>query len=479
MPAGSERPLPTPVRYGLPFLLVGATLGLKALLDLMIGGSTWPFLLLIFPIILTAWIAGLGPGLVATVLAASAGAWSFLPAAPDLGIRDLLRLSVFVAEGSVISFLCDLRLRAAQQLFAQRKWFQVTIGSVGDGVIATDMDGRVTLLNATAERLTGWTEKEALGRPLGDVFRVADAGTKDVAASLVTRALEQGVVVRLASCRIATRGGDEVEIEDSVAPIRGDDGKFLGVVLVFRDASEKRAVEEALRQSESHFRMLADAAPVMVWTSGTDARCDWFNRHWLEFTGRTLDEEVGEGWTEGVHPEDLERCVGTYLAAFGRREPFLMDDRLRRHDHEYRWILDHGTARFAADGEFVGYIGSCIDITDHQRAARRQAAHTPSVRRWPKRGRSRPSRPRCSRSCAATSNGTSAPSGPWTGLAACSAASSLARALAALSGVRGHEPARGAASGSGPSRAGLEDRHARLDPRRDGGVPVAAGAGGA
>ena len=115
------------------------------------------------------------------------------------------------------------------------------------------------------------------------------------------------------------------------------------------------------------FEAMADAAPVMIWQSGPDKLTTYFNRPWLDFTGRTIEQERGQGWAEGVHPRDLERCMATYVEAFEARQDFEMEYRLRRHDGEYRWILDRGRPLYDASGEFLGYIGGCIDITDRKR----------------------------------------------------------------------------------------------------------------
>src|SRR5690606_12114263 len=114
-----------------------------------------------------------------------------------------------------------------------------------------------------------------------------------------------------------------------------------------------------LRESESRFRTLADSAPVLVWMAGLDKEGTYFNRPWLEFRGRTLQQEQGHGWLDGVHPDDYQRCVNTYFTAFDAREPFRMDYRLQRHDGTYRWVIDTGIPRYEADGTFAGYIGSC------------------------------------------------------------------------------------------------------------------------
>jgi PAS domain S-box-containing protein len=104
----------------------------------------------------------------------------------------------------------------------------------------------------------------------------------------------------------------------------------------------------------------------MIWMSGTDKLCNYFNDPWLHFTGRALEAELGNGWADGVHPDDLPRCLQTYTDSFDRREPFRMQYRMRRYDGEYRWILDTGVPRFTEGKQFTGYIGSCIDVTDRK-----------------------------------------------------------------------------------------------------------------
>jgi len=122
-----------------------------------------------------------------------------------------------------------------------------------------------------------------------------------------------------------------------------------------------------LQSSESPedvFRTMANSAPVLLWMAGLDALCTFFNQTWLDFTGRSQQQEYGVGWTEGVHPEDYERCMTTYMDAFRERRAFEMVYRLRRHDGAYRWILDRGAPRRGRSGDFAGFIGSCIDITE-------------------------------------------------------------------------------------------------------------------
>ncbi len=121
---------------------------------------------------------------------------------------------------------------------------------------------------------------------------------------------------------------------------------------------------------DPRFRLLADHAPVMLWMSGLDGLCDFFNDTWLRFTGRSLEQERGNGWAEGVHPEDFQDCMDCYLENFVAQRAFRMEYRLRRADGLYRWILDHGVPRYGQEGRFEGFIGSCIDITEMREAAR-------------------------------------------------------------------------------------------------------------
>src|SRR5438552_8252443 len=116
------------------------------------------------------------------------------------------------------------------------------------------------------------------------------------------------------------------------------------------------------------FRTLADATPVMIWFSGPDKQSTYFNQRWLEFTGRSLDRELGDGWADVVHPDDRARCLATYQQAFEARSEFEMECRARRHDGVYRWHLNRGTPVHAVDGSFLGFIGGCIDVTDRRQA---------------------------------------------------------------------------------------------------------------
>jgi PAS domain S-box-containing protein len=144
------------------------------------------------------------------------------------------------------------------------------------------------------------------------------------------------------------------------------DGKPLRMVGTHTDITERKLVENQLRESEVQYRNLANAGSALIWTSGTDKLCNYFNETWLRFTGRTLEQEMGNSWAEGVHPDDFKRCLETYISAFDKQVPFEMEYRLRHSSGEYKWIVDLGTPNFNSTGEFVGYIGHCFDISERK-----------------------------------------------------------------------------------------------------------------
>jgi PAS domain S-box-containing protein len=138
------------------------------------------------------------------------------------------------------------------------------------------------------------------------------------------------------------------------------------VLICLDDITKRKVTEDALRESEALFRTTADHAPVLIWIAGLDKGCTYFNKPWLEFTGHSLGEHQGDGWAQSVHPEDLDACVAAYSDAFDQRRAFDLEYRLRRHDGQYRWVLDRGIPRFTPEGTFLGYIGAAHDITDRK-----------------------------------------------------------------------------------------------------------------
>ena len=158
------------------------------------------------------------------------------------------------------------------------------------------------------------------------------------------------------------------------APIRNDKGETVAAIETIRDFTDLKQAEVDLERSRDFYLTLFENFPAMIWRAGTDAKCNYFNKTWLEFTGRDLEQEAGNGWTSGVHPEDLDLCVSTYLNSFQGGKSFQMEYRLRHQDGSYRWIINLGRPFNGLDGDFAGYIGTCYDITDKVRASEEKLA---------------------------------------------------------------------------------------------------------
>lgn len=263
---------------------------------------------------------------------------------------------------------------AQHALINSEQRLSITLHSIGDGLIATDSRERITLMNPAAEQYTGWLLEQVLGRSIEEVFRIENAMTGQPAEIPVKRVLTEGTVLGLANhTLLIAKDGTRRHIADSAAPIRNAQGDIEGVVLVFHDETERHRMRLALADSEQRFRTLANSGQALIWTSGLDKKCDYFNSPWLQFTGRRLEQELGDGWVDGVHPEDLDRCVATYVQAFEAREAFVMEYRLRHASGAYRWILDQGNPRYDSQGSFLGYVGHCLDLTQVKQAEARVA----------------------------------------------------------------------------------------------------------
>jgi len=178
----------------------------------------------------------------------------------------------------------------------------------------------------------------------------------------VEKALSSRADVEPMEANVHCKDGSRKHIEFYFASV-GDTS-----LVSFVDLTDRQRVEAALRESEERFRLVANAAPVMIWMSGPDKLRTYFNQPWLDFTGRSIDTEKGNGWMAGVHADDVKAFVDAYINAFEHRQSFEIEYRLRRHDGEYRWILDLGVPRFNRDGSIAGYIGSCLDVTERKRA---------------------------------------------------------------------------------------------------------------
>lgn len=228
-----------------------------------------------------------------------------------------------------------------------------------DGILFADDDARYVDANPAICKALGYTREELLKLSVWDITEVsASADTRELWDRFTREGMQSGEI------QLRRKDGTFICVEyRAVAHIRP--GVHLSIM---RDISRRKQIETELIRSRDYYLSIFDTFSAPVWRCGVDAKCDFFNASWLKFTGRNMEQELGDGWAENVHPDDLEFCLRTFLENFHARLPFKMEYRLRRHDGEYRWILDEGSPYSNPEGEFAGFIGSCYDITERKSA---------------------------------------------------------------------------------------------------------------
>ncbi|MEP6995247.1 MAG: PAS domain S-box protein [Acidobacteriota bacterium] len=257
------------------------------------------------------------------------------------------------------------RRRAREDLKESNQFRQEIISGAGEGIVVYDRDLRYIVWNRYLEQMTGMPAAKVLGRKTADVFPF----------------LQQQGILPLLDRALAGETAQSEDVAYSIpqtqrtgwavatyGPHRNAAGEVVGVIGIVHDVTERRRAEQALRESEERFRNLADAAPVMIWMDDAAGNSIYFSKPWLDFTGKTLEQEWGQGSRRGIHPDDLDGFASTYERALAARQAFQTEYRLRRADGEYRWILESAIPRTTASGDFEGFIGSAMDITERRLA---------------------------------------------------------------------------------------------------------------
>ena len=301
--------------------------------------------------------------------------------------RDGMPLWVLVAVSSVrddedrhlyaVGTVVDISARKAAE--AEVRLLATALEAAPNAVSLskTDDDGTIVWVNRAFSTLTGYSPEEAVGRS----HHMLSSGQQEAAFyGELWQTIKRGEVWRgeLVNRR---KDGTLYQEEMGITPLRDEEGNITHYVAVKQDITPRKRAEAALRESEARFRTLADAAPLMIWQCGPDRSCDYFNTSWLDFTGRSMEQELGTGWAGGLHPDDAERCLAAFREATERREPFEIEYRLRHRSGEYRWVLDRGRPRSAPDGRYLGYVGACLDIDQRRRAEAELAAAKQSAER--------------------------------------------------------------------------------------------------
>ncbi len=251
------------------------------------------------------------------------------------------------------------------ELYRELENFRTAL-NVSSLVSITDLEGRIISANELFISVSGYEEKELLAMN----HRIVNSGyhSKEFWEEF-WQTISNGTVWH-GDIKNRAKNGSEYWVDTTVYPVTRADGTIYRFMSIRHIITEKKESELHLAESELRFRTLADTAPILVWMSGVDKKCFYFNKTWLVFTGRTCEQEMDNGWLEGVHPDDADDCMRQYTTSFDRREQFTIEYRLRNYSGEYRWILDIGVPRYLPDGAFAGYMGSCVDITVRKEAER-------------------------------------------------------------------------------------------------------------
>ncbi len=260
---------------------------------------------------------------------------------------------------ALIGSVSDITIRkqAELDLRASERRIRLLFESSMDGILLSHPDGRIFDANPAACRMLGKNREEVVSGGRAGMINTADPRLLPALQERERTGYFQGELTFL------RRDGTPFPVE-LTSVIDTSAGGNMQTHIIFRDISDRKRSEAVLRESEERFRNMADTAPVLIWISGTDGLCTYLNATWLAYTGRTLDQELGMGWVASVHPADREHCLSAYLAAFQGRCEFEMEYRLRRANGAYGVVVDHAVPRFTPTGEFLGYIGSCTDITE-------------------------------------------------------------------------------------------------------------------
>jgi len=269
------------------------------------------------------------------------------------------------ASGKIRSVLESNRdITEANRAVETQSRLAAIVESSDDAIVSKDLGGIINSWNKAAERMFGYTANEAIGQ---HITLIIPPDRNDEEKDILAR-IGRGERIEHFQTVRQRKNGTQLHVSVTISPVRDASGRVIGASKVARDITAQKQIEQALRESEQRYQAATDASPVMIWMAGTDGLCHYFNKGWLDFVGRTLEQEAGNGWTQNIHPNDLDHCLKVYVDNFDARASFEMEYRMRHHSGQYRWIFDRGVPRYTPDGTFEGYVGGCLDIHDRKEA---------------------------------------------------------------------------------------------------------------
>ncbi|HEV3435983.1 MAG TPA: PAS domain S-box protein, partial [Gemmata sp.] len=395
-------------------ILIGVlVLAFRAAIDPLVDHDSL-FVMALLGVVFVSWRSGFGPGIVTLLLSMAGMVFFFVPLQPSLsvtGLGNLVATGMFFFCGGCCTGLGEAQLvarrraKAALSIALDRKAeLEVEVARRREVELAirqretelTELNRKlavaqeqtaaalaqveslvqnapvgIALLDRTlrfvrVNRAFAETTQQPISNHQGKTIRELVSKFPPELVDDCERVLHSGEPALDRRLTVRSTNNSESIWQISVFPVIGVENRSIGLGLIGQNVTERERAANALRESEERFRSMADSVPVLIWVSDQHSQRRYFNKTWLEFTGRTLKQEEGNGWTENIYPGDRERYLELYVAAFNTRKPFEVEYRLRRHDGEYRWVFARGTPRFTLAGAFAGFSGLCLDVTDRK-----------------------------------------------------------------------------------------------------------------
>jgi PAS domain S-box-containing protein len=269
-------------------------------------------------------------------------------------LRTCLEITVYKAE-------------VKKQKKENEQWLNTTINSLDEGVISTDKDGNIKFINNVAAEMLNVSPAECVGRPLGGIYRTEYELPNEVLLLEMNRK-SSGTGTEINRLKILyTDLNKSILIEETTNNITGADGNIIGKVLCFRDVSERIKLAVKTLTAKNYYLSLLEDFPALMWRADVNGKFNFFNRTWLNFRGKNIEDEIDRKWTEGIHPEDKAAFINKFDEAFKEKNDLRIELRLRNRYNEFRWMYCIAAPFYDNEQSFDGYIGSCIDITDRKK----------------------------------------------------------------------------------------------------------------
>ncbi|HEX7928943.1 MAG TPA: PAS domain S-box protein, partial [bacterium] len=273
----------------------------------------------------------------------------------------------FIHDAGLLAGIAIEQRQTEDALHRSRSLLQVVVDTLPHTVFVKDLEERYIFVNRAKAAFHRMRQEDMIGKRVDEV----PWGNRAELPAMIERnrqVLTTGQPLETSEETITDLNGELRFRHWYRLPLHSEKGEVMGLVSISEDITARKKAEAALEESETRFRQVVDTLPTMLWMTGPDALTTFVNRPWLEFTGRTLEQDLGHGWVDNLLEQDKAQAIETYLTSFRERVPFAMEYRVRRYDGEYRWCMDTGRPRYASNGEFLGYVGTVVDIGLAKRA---------------------------------------------------------------------------------------------------------------